>query len=132
MPLWHAWTDRSYGRCPWPCAAILPSATVLCWPKTCRPSAWACARAGDLAARQLCPNLQTIAPDFDEVLRLSRVVRGIFCRYTNRVQPFGVDEAWLDVSGPDMSIAQGERIANHMRHAVREETGAHAERGRKR
>jgi len=74
-------------------------------------------------ARQLCPNLQTIAPDFDEVLRLSGVIRSIFCRYTNRVQPFGVDEAWLDVSGPDMSIAQGERIANHMRHAVREETG---------
>ncbi len=74
-------------------------------------------------ARQLCPNLQTIAPDFEEVLRLSHVVRGIFGRYTNRVQPFGVDEAWLDVSGPDMSIAQGERIANHMRHAVREETG---------
>lgn len=74
-------------------------------------------------ARQLCPNLKTIAPDFREVLRLSHVVRDIFCRYTSHVQPFGTDEAWLDVSGPDMSIARGERIANHLRHTVREETG---------
>ncbi len=74
-------------------------------------------------AKQSCPDLRTIAPDFDEVLRLSGVVRGIFGRYTNRVQPFGVDEAWLDVSGPCVEIDDGFRIANHLRHTVREETG---------
>ena len=73
-------------------------------------------------AQQTCPNLQTIAPDFEEVLRYSGTVRRIFSRYTNRVQPFGVDEAWLDVSGPGVEIAEGFRIANHLRHAVREET----------
>lgn len=74
-------------------------------------------------ARQLCPGLQTIAPDFESVLRYSGQVRKIFSRYTNRVQPFGVDEAWLDVSGPGVEIDAGFRIANHLRHAVREETG---------
>ncbi len=74
-------------------------------------------------ARQLCPNLTTIAPDFNEVLRLSGVVRGIFGRYTSHVQPFGVDEAWLDISEPGMTIARGVSIANHLRHTVREETG---------
>lgn len=74
-------------------------------------------------ARQLCPQLKTISPDFNEVLRLSHQVRGIFGRYTSHVQPFGVDEAWLDLSEPSMTIERGVRIANHLRHTVREETG---------
>lgn len=39
------------------------------------------------------------------------------------MQPFGIDEAWLDLTAPDMTLEQGERIANHLRHTVREETG---------
>lgn len=74
-------------------------------------------------AKKLCPTLQTIAPDFDEVLRYSGIVREIFGRYTSHVQPFGLDEAWLDISGPSMTIRQGEHVANHLRHTVREETG---------
>ena len=74
-------------------------------------------------ARQSCPNLQAISPNFETVLKYSQTVRGIFSRYTNRVQPFGVDEAWLDVSGPRVEIRDGLSIANHLRHAVREETG---------
>ncbi len=74
-------------------------------------------------ARQSCPDLRTIAPDFEEVLRYSGIVRRIFSRYTDHVQPFGVDEAWLDVSGPRVEIDDGFRIANHLRHTVREETG---------
>jgi DNA polymerase-4 len=74
-------------------------------------------------ARQVCPNLRTVAPDFEEVLRYSGIVRGIFARYTNRVQPFGMDEAWLDVSGPGIDIDEGFSLANHLRHTVREETG---------
>lgn len=74
-------------------------------------------------ARQACPNLQTLSIDSDSVLRYSGLVRRIFARYTNRVQPFGSDEAWLDVSGPGVEIDEGLRIANHLRHTVREETG---------
>ena len=74
-------------------------------------------------ARQSCPGLQTVAPDFEEVLRYAGIVRRIFARYTNRVQPFGVDEAWLDISAPGMGMPDGMRIANHLRHTVREETG---------
>jgi len=74
-------------------------------------------------ARQACPNLHTVSVDFNTVLRYSGIVRRIFARYTNRVQPFGADEAWLDVSGPGVEIDDGFRIANHLRHTVREETG---------
>ena len=44
-------------------------------------------------AFQLCPRLTTIAPDYREVSRMSQTVRTIFGRYTDRVQPFGIDEA---------------------------------------
>ncbi|NLO85554.1 MAG: DNA polymerase IV [Clostridiales bacterium] len=74
-------------------------------------------------ARKLCPNLMTMQPDFHQVLRLSDEVRGIMSRYTSHVQPFGIDEAWLDISGPGVSISTGERVANHLRHTIREETG---------
>lgn len=74
-------------------------------------------------ARESCPNLRVVSPDFESYLRFSSVVRKIFARYTNRVQPFGMDEAWLDVSGPGVDMAAGERVANHLRHTVREETG---------
>lgn len=74
-------------------------------------------------ARQNCPDLNILTPDYEAVLEYSQRVRDIFSRYTDHVQPFGVDEAWLDVSGPEVTIAKGERIANHIRHTVREETG---------
>ncbi len=74
-------------------------------------------------ARQLCPGLQTIAPSLESILHYSDVVRGIFGRYTDHVQPFGTDEAWLDVSEPGMTLDRGLGIANHLRHTVREETG---------
>ncbi len=74
-------------------------------------------------ARQTCPDLHTIPPDFESILHYSGTVRRIFARYTNRVQPFGADEAWLDISGPGVEIGDGLRIANHLRHTVREETG---------
>ena len=76
-----------------------------------------------MAGEAELPRFAGRQPDFDTVLKYSQTVRGIFSRYTNRVQPFGVDEAWLDVSGPRVQIADGFHIANHLRHAVREETG---------
>ncbi|NLI21259.1 MAG: DNA polymerase IV [Clostridiales bacterium] len=74
-------------------------------------------------AKETCPNLRTTSVDSEAVLRYSGIVRRIFARYTNRVQPFGADEAWLDLSGPGVEIGDGLRIANHLRHTVREETG---------
>ncbi len=74
-------------------------------------------------ARQLCPNLETIPPSYESILSYSQRVRRIFARYTDHIQPFGLDEAWLDVSEAGMSLEQGTRVANHLRHAVREETG---------
>lgn len=51
------------------------------------------------------------------------MMRDILESYSDRVEPFGLDENWVDLSGPQMDIALGERIANQIRLRIREELG---------
>ena len=50
-------------------------------------------------ARQRCPNLVILPPDMDEYIRFSRMARVIYEDYTDQIEPFGLDESWLDVTG---------------------------------
>jgi len=50
-------------------------------------------------ARRICPQLVTIPPDYNLYMRFSRMARSIYYDYTDLVEPFGPDEAWLDVTG---------------------------------
>ena len=63
-------------------------------------------------AKKACPNLIVVPPDYPEYVRISGMLREIFNDYTDLVEPFGLDEAWLDVTasrelfGSPMEIAQ--------------------------
>jgi len=50
-------------------------------------------------------------------------VRKIYERFTDRIEPFGIDEAWLDVTDSVKMFGSGEQIANLIRKTVREELG---------
>ena len=50
-------------------------------------------------AKERCPGLVTVPPDMDEYIRISRMAREIYEDYTDQVEPFGLDESWLDVTG---------------------------------
>ena len=50
-------------------------------------------------AKLKCPDIIFIPPDFELYSRLSRAVRAIYHSYTDRVESFGMDECWLDVTG---------------------------------
>lgn len=50
-------------------------------------------------ARQRCKDLICIKPNMDWYIAYSRRVRDIYYRYTDQIETFGIDEAWLDVSG---------------------------------
>ncbi len=50
-------------------------------------------------ARRKCPGLVVVPPDYRLYLRVSRDARRIYYDYTDQVEPFGPDEAWLDVTG---------------------------------
>ena len=71
-------------------------------------------------AREKCANLKVVPPDFSKYLRFARMMREIYAEYTDYIEPFGLDEAWLDVTGHPMS---GPDIADELRRRAREELG---------
>ena len=74
-------------------------------------------------ARIKCPGLVVVSPHFDEYKKYSNIVRNIYRRYTDMIEPFGLDECWLDVTGSRMLFGSGIEIAEKIRHDVKEETG---------
>ena len=66
-------------------------------------------------AKQKCPNLVIVPPHYEEYLKYSRLVREIYERYTDRVEAFGIDECWLDVTGCEGLFGSGYEIAEQIR-----------------
>lgn len=81
-------------------------------------------KTGDtiIEARRKCGNLTVVRPDFDTYYDYSEIVKSIYSRYTDLIEPFGMDECWLDVSGSEV-FGNGFTIAEEIRNKVREETG---------
>ena len=50
-------------------------------------------------ARRACPGLVIVPPDYGLYMKYSRLARRIYYDYTDLVEPFGPDEAWLDITG---------------------------------
>ncbi len=50
-------------------------------------------------ARIKCPGLVVLPPNYPLYLRYAKFARQIYAEFTDRIEPFGLDEAWLDVSG---------------------------------
>ena len=71
-------------------------------------------------AREKCPDLRVVAPDFRKYVRFAGMMREIYAEYTNYIEPFGLDEAWLDVTGHPMG---GKAIADELRMRAKEELG---------
>ena len=74
-------------------------------------------------AQLKAPNLVTVPPDFRKYLKFSRLARKILYDYTDQVEPFGIDENWIDVSGSAALFGDGSSIANSIRLRIREELG---------
>lgn len=73
--------------------------------------------------RQLCPNLIILPPDFSRYLDFSRRLRKIYEEYSPRVESYGLDECWIDISNPGVSLQDGQALADLLRRRVREELG---------
>lgn len=79
-------------------------------------------RTGDVIweARRKCPGLVIRPVRFPEYVKYSRAVRDIYARFTDYIEPYGIDECWLDVTHSKI-FGSGEEIAERIRRAVREE-----------
>lgn len=74
-------------------------------------------------AEKLCPNLKCVVAHHDLYLKYSRAVRRIYLEYTDQVEPFGIDEAWLDVTSSPKYDGDGFKIAEEIRRRVKDEVG---------
>lgn len=73
-------------------------------------------------AKQRCPELIFVPPQYDQYLKYSKLAHQIYYRYTDLVEPFGMDECWLDMTGSGV-FGTGIEIAEKIRTACREELG---------
>ena len=74
-------------------------------------------------AREACPGLICVPPQYDQYLKYSRLVRSIYARYADDIEPFGMDEAWLLVRGCGSVRKGGLEVAEEIRQTVKEELG---------
>jgi len=82
-----------------------------------------------IEAERQCPDLIFVPPRMDVYQDASRAIRQILHRYTDRVEPLSLDEAYLDVTAPKQGPPSGTLLARRLRRAIREETGLTASAG---
>ena len=73
------------------------------------------------AAQKKCPDVVTIMPDFALYSYYSKRLFDIYTQYTDRVESFGMDECWLDVTGSTRLFGSGKQIADTIRERVKAE-----------
>lgn len=74
-------------------------------------------------AREACPGLIVVPPQYDQYLKYSALTREIYYRYTDLVEPYGMDECWIDITGSQRAYGTAMEIAEEIRKATREELG---------
>ncbi len=74
-------------------------------------------------AQQVCPGLIMVPPRYDLYLKYSRLVRRIYRRYSETIEPFGMDENWIELPFTNDVEGVGRRTAEAIRRAVQAETG---------
>ena len=75
-------------------------------------------------ARQKAPHLITLPPHHSLYKEYSRKVNAIYGQYTDLVEPFGIDESWLDITGSmHLFGGDGKAIADRLRARLRQELG---------
>lgn len=74
-------------------------------------------------ARKKCPNLQLVRPHHEKYKMYSKKINQIYLQYTDQVEPFSIDESWLDVTASLQLFGSGIEIADQIRERVKRELG---------
>ncbi|WP_035772703.1 DNA polymerase IV [Butyrivibrio sp. VCD2006] len=76
-------------------------------------------------ARQVCRDIVIVTPNYDEYIRFSRKARKIYGDYTDLVEPYGLDESWLDItdSAHMLGTSSGMSIAREISNRIKTELG---------
>lgn len=74
-------------------------------------------------ARKKCPDLVCVPPHHKKYALYSKEINKIYYRYTDMVEPFSIDESWLDVTASGKLFGTGREIADEIRQTVKKELG---------
>lgn len=75
-------------------------------------------------AKRKCPDLVLLPSHREEYQKYSKLINELYEHYTDLVEPFGIDESWLDVTGSmHLFGGNGKAIADKLRAEVREQFG---------
>ena len=70
-----------------------------------------------------CPDLVLVPPHHDKYKEYSKRINKIYLDYTDMVEPFSIDESWLDVTASQRLFGSGKEIADTIRNRVKNELG---------
>ncbi len=74
-------------------------------------------------AKEKCPDLVVVKPHFEEYVKFSRLGRELYGEYSDRVEAFGLDENWIDLTGRAYSWEETYALAQEIRQRVKDELG---------
>ena len=74
-------------------------------------------------AKRFCPDIVLVEAKHSHYTAYSKLVKDIYRKYTDRIESFGIDECWLDVTESQKLFGSGEQIADLIRERVKAEIG---------
>ncbi len=74
-------------------------------------------------AKRKCRDLIIIHPNYEEYMYYTEKVKDVYRQYTDRVESFGLDEAWIDLSDSQLLFGDGIELAKKIQDEVFEKTG---------
>ena len=75
------------------------------------------------SARKKCPELVVAEPHYEAYADFSRRANAIYARYTDLIEPFGIDESWLEVTSSQKLFGNGYEIAEQISRDIKNELG---------
>ncbi len=82
-----------------------------------------------VSAREKCKDLVLVRGDFSKYLKFSKLVKDIYREYTDKVESFGIDEAWLDLSSSTNIFGSPVKIVEEIQDRIYNELGITASAG---
>ena len=74
-------------------------------------------------AKSKCHNLIIRTPNYEAYDRFSKEVRELYYQYTDKVEPFGMDECWLDITESVKYFGSVDEIVKQLLKRIKEEIG---------
>ena len=75
------------------------------------------------SAKGKCPNLVLVEPHYEEYIKYSKLVNEVYLKYTDRVEPFSIDESFLDVTESEKIFGSAKEIAYKIKEEIKQKYG---------